>query len=260
METNKTSTQTVLAIMAHPDDIEFNCAGTLRLLVERGWTLGCATTCGGDLGAPTGTRDAIRSRRFEESQAAAKALGGSYRWAGINDLEVHYCPQQLQMVTDIIRHFQPSIVITHSPECYMLDHEETSKLVRMACFAAGIPLYDSGKGQPTANGVPALYYVDPLDGIDKFGNPVKASFHVNIESTFTCRQQALACHASQREWLKAHHGIDNYLDAGESLAREAGQIAGFPLAEGFRQHLGHGYPKCNTLAAALDGLTTVKSQ
>lgn len=257
MENNKTSTKTVLAIMAHPDDIELSCAGTLRLLVERGWTLACATVCGGDLGALGGTRDAIRSRRLEESQAAAKVLGGTYRWVGINDLEVHYCPQQLRMVTDVIRHFQPAIVVTHSPDCYMLDHEETSRLVRMACFAAGVPLYDSGEEPPTANGVPALYYVDPLEGVDKFGTAVKASFHVNIESTLSFRQQALACHASQREWLKAHHGIDNYLDTGESLARDAGRIAGFPFAEGFRQHLGHGYPKQNVLAATLDGLTTV---
>ncbi len=249
--TSNTTKPCVLAAMAHPDDIEFLCAGTLRLLVESGWELACVTLCGGDLGAPSGSREAIRSQRRGESEAAANVLGGTYAWVGIDDLEVHYCPQQLRRVTETIRRFQPSIVITHSPDCYMLDHEETSKLVRMACFAAGAPLYATGDTAATSNGVPALYYADAMDGVDKFGKPVDADFWIDIASTFAIRQQALACHASQREWLRSHHGLDNYLQTGESLAIEAGKKANVPYAEGFRQHLGHGYPRENRLAEAL---------
>ncbi|MBW3630391.1 MAG: PIG-L family deacetylase [Gemmatimonadetes bacterium] len=248
----------VLAAMAHPDDIEFLCAGTLRLLVERGWELQCVTLSGGDVGAPTGTREAIRETRLAEAENAAHALGGSYAWAGLDDLAIHYSPDQLVKVTDTLRRFSPNVVITHSPDCYMLDHEETAKLVRMACFAAGIPLFPTSAA-PTGTGVPALYYADAFEGKDKFGRPVAADFWIDVTSVFGARQAALACHVSQREWLRAHHGVDDYLRVNERFAREHGERCGATYAEGFRQHLGHGYPQEDVLGATLPHLRRTAS-
>jgi len=253
MSANEPRKKRVLAAMAHPDDIEFLCAGTLRLLVEKGWKLACMTLSGGDLGAPSGTRDEIRKIRMEEASRAASVLGGEYHWAGMHDLGIHYCPEQLNKTTAAVRHFSPDMVITHSPDCYMLDHEETSRLVRMACFAAGIPLYDTGDSVPTSNGVPALYYADALEGRDKFGNPVNADFWIDVGSVFYRRQAALACHKSQRDWLKAHHGVDDILTNNEEFARIAGKRCGSKMAEGFRQHRGHGYPRENILGNELAG-------
>ncbi len=236
--------------MAHPDDIEFLCAGTLRLLVDQGWELRCVTLSGGDLGAPGGTREAIRETRLAEADRAARVLGGTHAWAGLNDLSIHYCPEQLERVTDTLRRFTPELVITHSPDCYMLDHEETAKLVRMACFAAGIPLFP-GPTRASGKGVPALYYADALEGKDKFGRPVIGDFWIDVTSAFEVRQEALACHASQREWLRAHHGADDYLETNRRFAREQGARCGARYAEGFRQHLGHGYPQNDVLGEAL---------
>ncbi|HWI56350.1 MAG TPA: PIG-L family deacetylase, partial [Bacillota bacterium] len=151
----------VLAAFAHPDDIEMLCAGTLRLLVERGWELRCVTLTGGDLGATSGTRDQIRATRLAEAQRAATRLGGSYACAGLEDLAIHYCPEQLAAVTEQLRRFSPDMVLTHSPDCYLLDHEEAARLVRAACFAAPIPLYSTASDS-TQNGVPALYYADGM--------------------------------------------------------------------------------------------------
>ena len=236
--------------MAHPDDIEFLCAGTLRLLVERGWELGCVTLTGGDLGAPGGTRDAIRTTRLAEAGAAARVLGGTHAWAGLDDLSIHYCPEQLASVTDVLRRYRPDVVITHSPDCYMLDHEETAKLVRMACFAAGMQLFPAA-APPTGKGVPALYYADAFEGKDKLGRPVIGDFWIDVSSVFPVRQEALACHASQREWLRSHHGVDDYLNVNARFAREQGARCGVEHAEGFRQHLGHGYPQEDVLGSAL---------
>lgn len=240
----------VLAVMAHPDDIEFLCAGTLRLLVEAGWELRCVTLSGGDKGAPAGRPPEVRETRLAEAEAAAAILGGSYEWAGLEDLTIHYCPEHLERATDAIRRFRPDVVITHSPECYMLDHEETSKLVRMATFCAGIPLF-STPTPATGRAVPALYYSDAFGGVDRFGRPVIAGFKIEVTSVFDVRQQALACHMSQREWLRVHHGVDDYLATNERFARMAGEKAGARYAEGFRQHLGHGYPQENVLGEAL---------
>lgn len=240
----------VLASFAHPDDIEFLCAGTLRLLVDRGWEMRCVTLSGGDMGAPGGTREATRARRLAESEAAAAELGGSYAWAGMSDLEIYYCPEQVRQLTEVFRQFTPDVIITHSPRCYMVDHEETAKLTRMAAFAMAIPLFPAPT-PATADGVPALYYADALEGKDQFGQPVEASFWIDVATAFPHRQRALACHQSQREWLKSHHGLDDYLDNNEQLARLHGRRAGVHMAEGFRQHLGHGYPQTNVLADAL---------
>lgn len=241
----------VLAVMAHPDDIEFLCAGTLRLLLEQGWELGCVTLSGGDMGAPTGTREAIRETRLQEAENAARVLGGTYAWVGLDDLSICYSPEQLEKVTDVLRRFAPHVVITHSPECYILDHEETAKLVRMACFAAGVPLFP-GPTPATGEGVPTLYYADALEGKDKFGRPVVGDFWIDVTSVFDVRQQALACHASQREWLHSHHGADDYLEANRRFARVQGDRCGVQYAEGFRQHLGHGYPQTSVLGGVLE--------
>lgn len=236
--------------MAHPDDIEFLCAGTLRLLVEAGWEIRCVTLSAGDLGAPSGSRERVRDLRRTEAAEAARVLGGTYAWAGLDDLSIYYCPEQLGKVTETLRRFAPDLVITHSPECYMVDHEETAKLVRAACFASGIPLFPTAAG-PTGKGVPALYYSDPFEGTDKFGRPVRADFWVDVTRVFPVRQEALAAHASQREWLSSHHGVDDYLSVNEKFARDAGRLCGAGYAEGFRQHLGHGYPRNNLLGEAL---------
>lgn len=244
--------------MAHPDDVEFLCAGTLRLLVEVGWELHCVTLCGGDLGAPAGTREEIREMRLREAHRAARVLGGSYAWVGLDDLSVHYAPEQLERVTDSLRRFAPDIVITHSPECYMQDHVETTKLVRMACFAAGMPLFP-GRAPATRKGVPALYYADAFEGKDVFGRPVLADFWIDVTTVFDIRHEALACHASQREWLRSHHGADDYLETNRRFAREQGGRCGVLYAEGFRQHLGHGYPQLNVLGDALAKFVRSKS-
>jgi hypothetical protein len=61
----------------------------------------------------------------------------------------------------------------------------------------------------------------------------------------------LACHTSQREWLRSHHGIDEYLDKMTKWAAGYGRECGCAYAEGFRQHLGHGYPRDPLLQNAL---------
>jgi N-acetylglucosamine malate deacetylase 1 len=240
----------VLAAFAHPDDIEFLCAGTLRLLVGKGWELRCVTLSGGDMGAPAGSREETRGRRIREANTAAGVLGGTYAWAGMNDLEIHYCPEQVRQLTEVFRQFAPDVILTHSPRCYMIDHEETVKLVRMAAFAMAIPLFPAPT-PATPQGVPALYYSDAMEGKDQFGDPVEAHFWIGMETVFPHRQKALECHESQREWLRSHHGLDDYLQNNEQLARLHGARAGVAMAEGFRQHLGHGYPQRNVLAEAL---------
>lgn len=80
--------------MAHPDDLGFLCAGTLRLLVEAGCEVRCVALSGGDMGAPERSREAIRAIRLREAESAAPVLGGGCAWAGLEDLSIHYSPER----------------------------------------------------------------------------------------------------------------------------------------------------------------------
>ncbi len=242
-----------LAILAHPDDAEFLCAGTLiRLCRERGWDVHIATMTPGDCGSAEHTAEEIARIRRAEAAAAAASIGGTYHCLEERDLLVTYTAPALAKVTDLLRLVQPRIVFAHSPDDYHLDHEMASKLVRAAAFAAGVPLFLKGQGgPPPLQHIPYLYYCDPLEGKDAFGQLVPPGFCVDVSAVIDEKATALACHASQRNWLLEHHGVDNYIDSMRTWGATRGREYGVAYAEGFRQHLGHSYPQDNLLAELL---------
>src|SRR5262249_25434592 len=156
---------------------------------------------------------------------------------------------------------KPDIVITSSPVDYMCDHEATSAIVRDACFAAPARNYgtrDLQAAQPV-KAIPHLYFMDSVGGVDRDGHPVPADFYVDVKSVFEKKTAMVARHKSQREWLKKHHGIDDYLLIMEQWTREMGRRAGLELAEGFRRYRGHPYPQTALLEELLGGHVTVVS-
>jgi LmbE family N-acetylglucosaminyl deacetylase len=86
-----------------------------------------------------------------------------------------------------------------------------------------------------------------MDGQDPLGNPVTPTTLVDISGVIDRKADMLACHASQREWLRAHHGMDEYLEAMKRHGRHRGQLIGAAYAEGFIQHRGHAYPQNDLL-------------
>jgi len=245
-------TMNILAIHAHPDDIEILCAGTLALLKEAGHSVTLATVCNGDKGSPDKDQETIAAIRYKEAMNAALILDAEYHGLNYPDFEVFDEDSSRRRVTQLLRMVQPDIILTASPEDYMADHEITSALVRNAAFAAGIRNYLTGDIPPIGH-IPALYYVDAIEGKDKFGNPVRPDFVVDISSAMPTKEKMLSCHASQREWLRQHHGIDHYVESMKEWSAHQGRLAGCQYAEGFRQHLGHAYPQVNFLAELLPG-------
>jgi hypothetical protein len=59
----------------------------------------------------------------------------------------------------------------------------------------------------------------------------------------------LVCHASQRDWLRAHHGMDEYVEAMKRYGAQRGEQIGVQYAEAFVQHRGHAYPQEDLLAS-----------
>jgi len=234
----------ILAIHAHPDDCEILAGGTLALLAERGHSLTIATLTPGDCGSSELGAEAIARIRRGEAQAAAALLGAEYLCAEFRDLVIFSDDASRRRITAILRRARPDVVLTASPIDYMCDHETTSALVRDACFGAPAPNYSTSSYDPAPPlaAIPHLYFMDPVAGIDREGKPVTPDFIVDIASTFEVKKQMLACHASQREWLRRQHGIDEYLEAMERWTRARGEAAGLAYGEGFRQYRGHPYP------------------
>ena len=242
----------VLSIMAHPDDAEILIGGTLLRLRDLGWSIGMATMTPGNCGSARHSAAEISRIRLAEAEAAARSLGGEYFCLDLRDAEVFANAENVRRVAAVMRRFDPDVVITHSPVDYMADHEETSRLARAAAFAKAIRLYTDaagagGGGRPT----PALYYADPIEGAGPLGERILPQFYIDVADCLPQKRELLACHASQREWLRQHHGIDEYLDRMTEWAAAYGKECGAPYAQGLRQHLGHGYPREPVLQRAL---------
>jgi len=244
----------VLAVLAHPDDAEFLCAGAMiRLVREHGWQAQLATMTAGDCGSAELAADEISRVRRREGTDAAALIGANYHCLEERDLRIFYNGPTLERVTRLLREVRPRIVFTHSPSDYMLDHEVTSTLTRAAAFGAPIPNYPAGDAPPLP-AIPHLYYCDPIEGKDLFGREVEPGFCVDITGVIDTKAEMLARHASQRDWLLKHHGMDQYLNAMRDMGAARGRRAGVAHAEGFRQHLGHGYPRDNLLGRLLGAL------
>jgi len=151
-------------------------------------------------------------------------------------------------------------VFTAPPVDYMDDHEATSRLVRDACFNASCPNYATRQWDPApaTDTIPHLYYVDPIEGVDYWGEHVIPHFYIDISKTFDQKRAMLACHDSQRSWLRAQHGVDEYLESQHRWSAARGSEIGVPLAEAFRQHRGHPYPGDNLLEQLLGSLVKVR--
>jgi len=244
---------TVLALMAHPDDIEILCAGTLLLLRAKGWNVHLATMTAGDLGSRELSPPKIARVRRAEAAAAAELLGADYTCIGERDLRITYNVSSKRRVSALIRRVRPDLLITHSPTDYMADHEETSRLAREGAFAAAIPNWSCSEKTPLA-ALPAILYADPIDAVDILGRRQPASIFVDVTSVIDRKSDLLACHASQRDWLRAQHGVDEYLlwmrRCGSARAADA-RLPASRFSEGFNPHHGHGFPAQDVLSRAI---------
>ncbi len=243
----------ILSILAHPDDAEFLCAGTMiRLKREYGFEVHIASMTAGDCGSAELDAQAISRLRRDEGTAAAALIGARYHCLNEKDLLVFYNDRTMEKVTRLLRLVQPGIVLTHSPADYMLDHETTSTIVRAAAFAAPIPNFMASRRiGPVLPHIPHVYYCDPIEGKDPLGCDVPPGFRIDISSVIDAKADMLAAHASQRAWLLKHHGMDQYLQAMRDWGSKRGGECGVRFAEGFRQHLGHSYPQENVIGKLL---------
>ena len=243
----------ILAIHAHPDDIEIQCAGTLLMLRQLGCTVSVATMTPGDKGSDEISAEEISEVRRAEAAASAVMMGADYTCLEFRDLSIVFDNDSRRRMAEFLRRQRPDVIFAPPPVDYMHDHEITSQLIRDACFNAAVPNYRTQQWDPAprCRKIPHLYYVDAVEGMDHFGIRHPVDTIVDVSGVIEKRLELLACHASQRDWLRRQHGIDEYIIASRRWAAQRGSEIDVEYGEGFRQYKGHPHPTDNVLAELL---------
>lgn len=234
--------KSVIAIAAHPDDIEFLMAGTLLMLGQAGYETHYLNVASGSCGSNRYNATMTRAIRNTEGRAAAKLLGAHFHPSLTDDLEIIYSVGLLRSVAAIIREVKPTILLTHSPQDYMEDHTNTCRLAVTAAFARGMPNFKTVPPKPSFDAEVTVYHAMPAGLRDPLRRRIIPGAYVNTEPVQKTKREALAAHKSQQAWLDTSQGMNCYLFAMEEMAREVGQMSQrFKLAEGWRRHLHLGF-------------------
>ena len=192
----------VLAIAAHPDDLETACAGTLAKYALAGHTVIMCNLCDGALGGNIPKAELATLRR-KEAEASAAIIGAEYIPPLFEDLDIYPDKASRQKVAEVIRQARPDIIITHPPVDYAPDHVATSQLVFDASFLATLPNYESDTGTEVHPSLGPVFYMESFGGHD-----FQPTIWVDITQTFELKKQMLESHESQVKWLKKWRGTD----------------------------------------------------
>lgn len=218
----------ILAIGAHPDDVELLCGGTLAVHVARGDTVCAAVVTGGGKGGSGTPEDETVAMRVAEFRKASDVLGVRAVGVGVaGDCRVIDSPELRGELAEVIRQAAPDVVITHCPGDYHPDHSACLAVVRGACMTA---VAETPRGAGRKLGVfPQLFIMDTVSG-----SSFTPHFYVDISAVWETKRRALAEHKSQLGFMKPRH--TDLLTMAENHAEWRGRQCGSPMAEAFRFH------------------------
>ena len=219
----------ILAIGAHPDDVELSCAGTLLKETTKGKRVGVVDLTQGELG----TRGNAETRT-EEARQAAEIMGLAmrqnlkFRDGFFQNDEAH----QLEIIK-LIRKYQPEIVFCNAIHDRHIDHSKGSQLVSDACFLSGlrkIETIDDSKSQEVWRPKHVYHYIQWYD--------ITPDVVVDISGYINQKVEAVKAYKTQffdptNKEPKTPISSQNFLDSVTYRARDLGRIIGVDHAEGF---------------------------
>lgn len=219
----------ILAIGAHPDDVELSCGATIAKEISLGKKVGILDLTRGELG----TRGSAEIRD-KEAAAAADILGISVRdnLAFADGFFVNDEKHQLEIIK-IIRKYKPEVVLCNAIDDRHIDHPKGSKLASDACFLSGLRRIETA-----------------LDGVQQEAWRPKRVYHYiqwkNIEPDFVIdvtgfmdvKDKAVRAYASQFFDPNSKEPIspitsENFIDSVHYRARDLGRLIGVDYAEGY---------------------------
>ena len=219
----------ILAIAAHPDDIELSCAGTLIKHARMGQAVGIVDLTRGELGT-RGTPEL----RLEEAQVAAKAMGVAVREnANMEDGFFRNDQEHQLKLVQYIRKYQPEIVIANALADRHPDHGKGGRLIADACFLAGLRKVSTqldGKEQEPWRPKRVFHMIQD--------RPAEPSFIVDITDCFEQKMEAIKCYKSQFHDPKSNEPItyiatEGFLKNIEYRDATWGKRIGVRYGEGF---------------------------
>lgn len=218
----------VLAVVAHPDDAELLCAGTLARAQADGAAIGVCVLCRGDKGQPGKPLKNLAAIRRTEMRAAAALLGAELHLGGFSDGELLDAPPQRRRLVEVYRQFKPTLVLAHSPADYHADHRAASALAEVASWSCASRGYQTRS--PALAGAPAVWWMDTIC-MHQFA----PGFFVEISAFAPLKERMLACHRSQV--ARGQDGdFSPLLDLMRRQFQARGAQAGVAAAEAFRIH------------------------
>lgn len=169
----------------------------------------------------------LRQIRHEEARSASTVLGCTLVELDVPDLEVDSaCQGTVIRLVEVIRACKPDVILTHSPDDYMKDHIEVSRLATDASFSASVPHFATGK----ACGIAPVYFMDTLAGVGFLPEE-----YVDVTLVIERKLEALERHESQVKWMRDHDGID-FAEFVRVCSCFRGLQCGCKYAEGFRTY------------------------
>ncbi len=218
----------ILAVGAHPDDIEILCAGTLARYAQAGHAVTLASFTCGDMGDTRVPPPELARIRKAESEASAAILGARLLWPAITDELVFPNEEQRRIMIDLLRQADPDVILTHSPNDYHPDHRYVSQLVFDSYFQKGLPHLPNQRLPACRFGQAQVYYMDNLGGI-----AFEPAEYVDITEVIETKCRMLQCHQSQLKGMKDLARTD-IVEMVRIQAAFRGLAAGCRYAEAFR--------------------------
>lgn len=226
-----------MAVGAHPDDIEMMMAGTLIMLGQMGYELHYLTVANGSCGSVVLPAEEIARIRTEEAGNAASLIGAVYHKPLVDDLTIYYEDSLIRKLCAIVREVRPTILLLPSPQDYMEDHINTSRLMVTAAFCRNMPNFATEPPSSPIYTDMAIYHALPYGLCDQLRQPVIPHFYVDITNQLAKKREMLACHLSQKSWLDETQGMDDYLNTMQEMNTRIGEMSRkFTYAEGWRRH------------------------
>jgi len=219
----------VLALAAHPDDIELSCAGTLIKMSKLGYKVGIVDFTRGELG----TRGTPQTRA-KEAQESSRIMGIAVRGnLGIPDGNIEINQTNKLKVIKIIRKYQPTILIMPYWIERHPDHEHTAMLSREASFYAGlekIRTKENGKRQEPHRPKIQIHYMQAYEFVPSFIVDVTDEFETRMQAIRAFKSQFFDPNSQERETFISR--VD-FLEAIEARARRFGFQIGVKYGEPF---------------------------
>ncbi|ARV08358.1 bacillithiol biosynthesis deacetylase BshB1 [Winogradskyella sp. PC-19] len=219
----------ILAIGAHPDDVELGCGGTVAKEVSNGKKVGILDLTRGELG----TRGTAETRD-EEASNAAQILGVIVREniAFADGFFTNDKKHQLEIIK-VIRKYQPEIVLCNAVDDRHIDHGKGSKLVSDACFLSGLIKVETqvdGKKQSPWRPKTVYHYIQWKELKPDIVVDISGFMDKKMDSVFAYKTQFYNPDSSEPE---TPISSKNFSDSIEYRARNIGRIIGVEYAEGY---------------------------